>query len=115
MFDSDEKTAEKWAQTEENNVDDEKDTNLVEPVTCEVYELDNVAACSFVYAVEDKDGRTSANLDIFVNDNNGMTHSIKYSTDAAIYDKEAPVIQHLLNTYKFAKNANTMTESNPVN
>ena len=35
-------------------------------------------------------GRTSANLDLFVNDNGSQTQSIKYRTDAAIYDLEAP-------------------------
>jgi hypothetical protein len=105
VSDSDYKTAQKWAQTEQKKlVDGEKDTRLIEPVTCEVYKIDAIQACSFVYATEDKEGRTSANLDVFVNDNPGQTHSIKYRTDAQIYDLEIPVIQHLLNTYKLLKN-----------
>ncbi|TLX86880.1 MAG: hypothetical protein E6L04_03195 [Thaumarchaeota archaeon] len=116
VFDNDDKTAEKWAQTEKKNlVDGEKDTKLIEPVTCEVYKIDNVQACSFVYATEEKGGRTSANLDLFVNDNGSQTHSIKYRTDAAIYDLETPVIQHLLNTYKLLKNVNIVAEANLVN
>jgi hypothetical protein len=115
VIDSDEKTSEKWAQTEKNNVDDEKDTKIIEPVTCEVYRIDDVQGCSFVYATEEKGGRTSANLNIFVNDNASQTHSIKYRTDAAIYDQEAPIIQHLLATYKLLKNGNTTPESNAVN
>ena len=104
VFDSDEKTAQKWAQAEKKNaVDGEKNTKLIDPVTCEVYQIDNVQACSFVYATEEKGGRTSANLDVFVNDNASQTHSIKYKTDSAIYDLETPVVQHLLNTYKMLK------------
>ena len=115
VFDNDDKTAQKWAQTEKKNlVDGEKDTKLIEPVTCDKYKIDNSQACSFVYATEDKEGRTSANLNIFVNDNASLTHSIKYRTDAAIYDLEAPVIRHLLNTYQLIKNGNTNTEPNSV-
>jgi PsbP-like protein len=115
VFDSDDKTSQKWAQTEKNNVDDEKDTKIIEPVTCDVYRIDGVQGCSFVYATEDKDGRTSANLDIFVNDNASQTHSIKYRTDSAVYDLEEPIIQHLLSTYKLLKNGNTGSDSNTVN
>ena len=107
VFDSDEKTEEKWAQIEKKNVvDGEKDTKLIGPVNCEVYRIDNVEACSFVYAFEDKEGRTAANLHLFVNDNTSLTHSIKYRTDAGIYDLETPVIQHILNSYKLIKNNN---------
>jgi hypothetical protein len=88
---------------------------LIEPVECEVYKIDDVQACSFTYAIEDKDGRTSANLDVFVNDNASQTHSIKYRTDAAIYDLEAPVVQHLLTTYKLLNNGNAIPESNQIN
>jgi hypothetical protein len=116
VFENDDKTAQKWAQTEKKNlVDGEKNTKLIEPVSCEVYKIDNSEACSFVYASDDKQGRTTANLQVFVNDNASLTHFIKYRTDAAIYDLEAPVIQHLLNAYKLLKNGNTITESNPVN
>jgi hypothetical protein len=116
VFDNDDKTAQKWAQTEKKNlVDGEKDTKLIEPVTCDKYKIDNSQACSFVYATDDKEGRTSANLNVFVNDNASLTHFIKYRTDAAIYDLETPVIQHLLNTYKLIKNGYTSSESSPVN
>jgi plastocyanin len=105
VFDSDDKTAQKWAQTEKKNVvDSEKDTKLIDPVTCEFYKIDNIQACSFVYAIEDKEGRTTANLQLFVNDNASLTHSIKYKADAGIYDLELPVIQHILNSYKLIKN-----------
>jgi len=112
VFDSDGQTAQKWAQTEKKNlVDGEKDTKLIEPVSCEVYKIDNSEACSFVYAAEDKQGRTTANLQIFANDNASLTHSIKYRTDAAVYDLEGPVEKHLLNSYKLIKNGNSVTES----
>jgi hypothetical protein len=104
VFDSDDKTAQKWALAEKNNVDDDKDTKIIDPVTCDVYKIDGVQGCSLVYATEDNNGRTSANLDIFVNDNASETHSIKYRTDASIYDLEIPVIQHMLTTYKLLKN-----------
>ncbi len=80
-----------------------------------MYKIDNSEACSFVYAAQDKQGRTTANLQVFTNDNASLTHSIKYRTDVAIYDLEAPVVKHLLNSYKLIKNGNTVTESNPVN
>ena len=115
VFDSDGQTAQKRAQTEKKKlVDGEKDAKLIEPVSCEVYKIDNSEACSFVYAVEDKQGKTTANLQVFTNDNASLTHSIKYRTDASIYDLEAPVVKHLLNSYKLIKNSNTITESNPV-
>jgi hypothetical protein len=115
VFDSDGQTAQKRAQTEKKKlVDGEKDAKLIEPVSCEVYKIDNSEACSFVYAVEDKQGKTTANLEVFTNDNASLTHSIKYRTDASIYDMEAPVIKHLLSSYKLIKNSNTITESNPV-
>jgi len=105
VFDNDGKTVQKWAQIEKKNlVDREKNTKLVEPISCEVYKIDNAEACSFVYAVKDKQGRTTANLQVFANDNASLTHSIKYRTDAAIYDLETPVVQHLLNSYKLTKN-----------
>ena len=115
VIDNDGQTEKKWAQTEKKNlVDGEKDAKLIDPVSCEVYRIDNTKACSFVYAAEDKQGRTTANLQIFVNDNASLTHSIKYTTDASVYDMEAPVVKHLLNSYKLIKNGNTITESNAV-
>ena len=111
VIDNDGQTEKKWAQTEKKNlVDGEKDAKLIDPVSCEVYRIDNTKACSFVYAAEDKQGRTTANLQIFVNDNASLTHSIKYTTDASVYDMEAPVVKHLLNSYKLIKNGNTITE-----
>jgi len=104
VLDSNDKTAQKWAQTEKKNVvDDENDAKLIEPVTCNVNKIDDVQVCSFTYEVEDKEGRTSANLDVFVNDNASLTHSIKYRTDASIFHLEAPVIKHVLNSYKLLK------------
>ena len=115
VIDNNGQTEKKWAQTEKKNlVDGEKDAKLIDPVSCEVYRIDNTKACSFVYAAEDKQGRTTANLQIFVNDNASLTHSIKYTTDASVYDMEAPVVKHLLNSYKLIKNGNTITESNAV-
>jgi hypothetical protein len=113
VFDSDGQTAQKWAQTEKKKlVDGDKDTKLIEPVSCQVYKIDNSEACSFVYAAEDKQGRTTANLQVFTNDNASLTHSIKYKTDASIYDMEAPVVKHLLNSYKLIKNDNNITSLN---
>jgi hypothetical protein len=115
VFDSDGQTAQKWAQTEKKKlVDGEKDTKLIEPVSCEAYKIDNSEACSFVYASEDKQGRTTANLQVFTNDNASLTHSIKYKTDASVYDVEAPVVRHLLNSYKLIKNNNNITSPNGV-
>jgi len=107
VFDNDDKSAQKWTQSDKKNVvDGEKGAKLIEPVTCEV-KIDNAQACSFAYATEDKEGRTTANLHLFVNDNASQTHSIKYATDAATYDLEAPVMQHVLNSYKLIKNHDT--------
>jgi len=112
VFNNDGKSAQKWTQSDKKNVvDGEKNAKLIEPVSCEVYKIDNAQACSFVYATKDNQGRTSANLHIFVNDNASQTHSINYGTDAAVYDLEAPVIQHLLNSYKLIKNHGIATES----
>ena len=48
VFDSDDKTAQKWAQAEKNSVDDDKDTRIIDPVTCDVYTINGVKGCSFV-------------------------------------------------------------------
>ena len=85
-------------------VDRVKNTKLVEPITCDKYKIDNVQACSFVYAANDKSGRKTGNLLVLVNDNSSMIHSIKYRGDAAVYDLEEPVLLHLLNSYKLLKN-----------
>jgi plastocyanin len=115
VFDNDDKSAQKWTQSDKKNVvDGEKDTKLIEPVTCQA-KIDNAQACSFVYATEDKKGRTTANLHLFVNDNASQIHSIKYATDPATYDLEAPVMQHVLNSYKLIKNYDTGMESNTLN
>jgi hypothetical protein len=40
---------------------------------------------------------------------------IPSGTDAAIYDLEAPIVEHLLNSHKLIKNHVIGMESNPIN
>lgn len=116
VFDSEGLTAKKWAELKKVElVDKDKTTKLVEPINCNKYIINNVYACSFLYAGNDDTDKRAGILEMFVVDNSNMTHTIEYTADPTKFDSEEPIINHIVNSYKLINNYPLESDFSSVN
>jgi hypothetical protein len=81
-------------------VKDSSGSKLVEPITCDKYTIGNQKVCSFLYAVDDKEGKRYGILEIAFVDDSDSNHLISYRADPLNFDKEKSTMDYIVESHR---------------